>query len=201
MQELNPAAIARLLSVTEHTKSSFLDRKFLRRQRHSTASRASRLWYVDIDTWMAGTIRAEEDPGTQKGASGIAARAKKAAAVAAAAAPTERASVPADDEQTHCALSGERFEQFWDEGHQEWRFRDAKKLTGEEAASYGLEEGAIVLISALGSGVAAGAPAGGAGVKKEEDGVQRGVKRGASPKEEDQEIAAVPGTKKLKIET
>src|SRR5687768_15550036 len=117
MQELNPAAIARLLSVTEHTKSSFLDRKFLRRQRHSTASRASRLWYVDIDTWMAGTIRAEEDLGTQKGASGVAARAKKAAA------PTERASVPADDEQTHCALSGERFELFWDEGHQEWRFR------------------------------------------------------------------------------
>ena len=36
--------------------------------------------------------------------------------------------------QTHCALSGEQFEQFWDEEHQEWRYRDAKALDAEEAA-------------------------------------------------------------------
>ena len=43
-------------------------------------------------------------------------------------------SVVADDEQTHCALSGEKFEQFWDETHQEWRYKDAQRLTDEEAA-------------------------------------------------------------------
>lgn len=36
--------------------------------------------------------------------------------------------------QTHCALSGEQFEQFWDEEHQEWRYRGAKALDAEEAA-------------------------------------------------------------------
>ena len=36
--------------------------------------------------------------------------------------------------QTCCALSGEAFEQFWDEGHQEWRYRGAKALDAEEAA-------------------------------------------------------------------
>ena len=48
----------------------------------------------------------------------------------------QRCSVVADEEQTHCALSGERFDQFWDEDHQEWRYRDAKRLDAEEAAVY-----------------------------------------------------------------
>lgn len=38
--------------------------------------------------------------------------------------------------QTHCALSGEPFEQFWDEAHQEWRYRGAKALGAEEAARW-----------------------------------------------------------------
>jgi len=127
LQENNPAAMARLLAVTQHTKSSFLDRKFLRKKQQSSNLRAVRLWYVDVDTWLAGTATSAEQPGSQAGA---AKSGKRGADVQLAEPP----SVPADDEQTHCALSGEPFEQFWDEGHQEWRYRDAVKLTAEEAA-------------------------------------------------------------------
>lgn len=45
-------------------------------------------------------------------------------------------SVPADDSQPVCALSGERFDTFWDDTHEEWRFRDAVRLTAEQAARY-----------------------------------------------------------------
>lgn len=54
-QDLNPAAVQRLLAQTESTKKRFLDRKFLRRQKLGGGLRASRMWYVDLDTWMAST--------------------------------------------------------------------------------------------------------------------------------------------------
>jgi pre-mRNA cleavage complex 2 protein Pcf11 len=56
---------------------------------------------------------------------------------AAAAAP-KLCTVPVDDSQTHCALSGERFQQFWDEQHQEWRYRDAMRLDADEATRLAL---------------------------------------------------------------
>ena len=45
----------------------------------------------------------------------------------------EECSVPVDDAQMHCALSGERFEQFWDDKHQEWRYWNAVRLDSEQA--------------------------------------------------------------------
>ena len=42
-------------------------------------------------------------------------------------------SVPADETQQICALSGERFETFWDDGLQQWRYRDAVLLDAEAA--------------------------------------------------------------------
>ena len=69
MQEHNPAAVERLLTVTNLTKSSFLDRLFVRRQKHSSGIHASRLWYVDLDMWMAGTTGAGGAPPTTAGTS------------------------------------------------------------------------------------------------------------------------------------
>lgn len=148
MQEPNPDAIDRLLTISEQTKRNFLDRKFLKRQKLTSGQRSLRLWYVDLDTWMAGNVRQEvpaevADPSRAPHAgAAIGPSLGEAGAVS--------ASVTADEEQTHCALSGEKFEQYWDENHQEWRYKDAKRLTGEEAARYGLPEGALVLLSALG---------------------------------------------------
>lgn len=46
----------------------------------------------------------------------------------------EDMSVPVDDAQPTCALSGERFETFWDDASEEWRYRDAVRLDAEQAA-------------------------------------------------------------------
>ena len=46
----------------------------------------------------------------------------------------QEVSIPADDSQPVCALSGERFDTFWDDAAEEWRFRGALRLTAEQAA-------------------------------------------------------------------
>lgn len=46
----------------------------------------------------------------------------------------EPSSEPADELQLSCGLSGEKFESYWDEELEQWRYRDAKRVTGEEAA-------------------------------------------------------------------
>lgn len=51
-------------------------------------------------------------------------------------APPRSLPMPLPCLQTHCALSGEAFEQFWDEAHQEWRYRGARALGAEEAARW-----------------------------------------------------------------
>ena len=48
--------------------------------------------------------------------------------------PKQAASVAADDSQPECALSGELFETFWDDAAEEWRFRDAVRLSARQAA-------------------------------------------------------------------
>ncbi len=46
----------------------------------------------------------------------------------------EATSVPVDDAQPNCALSGERFETFWDDASDEWRYKDALRLDADQAA-------------------------------------------------------------------
>ena len=65
------------------------------------------------------------------------------------AAVQQQHSVPADDTQTACAISGEKFEEYFDEVKQEWRYRDAERLTGADAQKYGVPDGSIVLVSCL----------------------------------------------------
>ena len=42
--------------------------------------------------------------------------------------------MPADDDQPACALSGERFDTFWDDAEGQWCFRGAVRLDAEQAA-------------------------------------------------------------------
>ena len=41
--------------------------------------------------------------------------------------------MPADPEQPTCALSGEKFDSFWDDARNEWRYQGAVALTAEQA--------------------------------------------------------------------
>ena len=213
MQEANPAAVRRLLAATDATKTNFLDRKFLRRQKHSSNLRLSAF---GTSTWTRGwpaaplarhkRRRQRRGPGTARPA---------------LQSPRRRRSdrVPADDEQPCCALSGERFEQYWAEEHQEWRYRDAKRLDADEAAAHGLAQGALVLVTALGPPRAAEEPAAaepgsstspaklGAeadGVKSEEAGVKEEVKaeevEAEAAAEEAAPEEAAPAAKRVKLE-
>ena len=49
---------------------------------------------------------------------------------------TEITSAPADPDQPTCALSGERFDSFWDDATNEWRFQGAVALTEDQAARW-----------------------------------------------------------------
>lgn len=72
---------------------------------------------------------------------------------------------PEDPDQTSCAISGEPFEKFFDQHQEGWFYRGVRRLTGDEALRYGVEEGALVKVeclaeAGLGSGAAAMAAAG-----------------------------------------
>ena len=75
------------------------------------------MWYIDLETWFKGSIQVETD-------------AKKPAS---AKRQLEQLSprsfsVPVDESQTECAISGEKFERFWDETNQEWRYADTTRV-------------------------------------------------------------------------
>lgn len=158
----NPAAVARLLKATEATKHSFLDRKFFKKKRTANVQ-AARMWYVDVDTWLAGSIGSgavaaggngggngeQQQPASVSGATPATTgngRAVKRTQPAA----TEQYTVPVDDSQPSCALSGEKFEQVWNSATEQWVYKGVRKLEGNEAAAYGLPDGALVLVSVLG---------------------------------------------------
>lgn len=120
----NQAAISRLLNATRANQAAFLDNKFLKKKIYDGRKEHSRMWYLDIDTWYKGTTKNEEDSSGRQGEVQVA--------------PKDEAprltSVPVDENQTECAVSGEKFEKYWDEKEQEWRYLDVVKVTGAMSA-------------------------------------------------------------------
>jgi hypothetical protein len=41
--------------------------------------------------------------------------------------------VSADESQTHCPISGEKFEIYWDDKLEEWRYKSAVKVDASQA--------------------------------------------------------------------
>jgi pre-mRNA cleavage complex 2 protein Pcf11 len=80
----------------------------------------------------------------------------------------EEALEPEDPEQPCCAISGEPFEKFFDQDKEEWFYRGATRIHGDEAARYGVADASLVKAkclaeAGLGSGAAAMVAAGGLG--------------------------------------
>lgn len=122
IKERNQSAINRLLSATRANQSVFLDNKFLKRKVRDNKTENSQMWYVDLDTWYKGTTMQDQQPesvSTKRNADDSS--------------NTPVMSVPVDESQTECALSGEKFEKFWDDQLQEWRYLDAMQVTGSLA--------------------------------------------------------------------
>lgn len=125
IKERNQAAINRLLSATRANQSIFLDNKFLKKKVRDSTKEHSQMWYVDIETWYQGTTAQDVQPDSGS---------NKRDADESAQGPLM--SVPVDESQTECAVSGEKFERFWDDELQEWRYLDAMRVSGSLAKRY-----------------------------------------------------------------
>uniref|UniRef100_A0A061QNK9 Pre-mRNA cleavage complex 2 protein Pcf11 n=1 Tax=Tetraselmis sp. GSL018 TaxID=582737 RepID=A0A061QNK9_9CHLO len=135
----NPAAVLALLDSSEKLRVKHLEFKFQRRRLLRATQTSSRAWYVSAEAWVSGKRpHSEAVSGVFFGTEEVVKEEEPA-----------MQSVPADDSQPLCAISGEKFEEFFDERNQEWRYKDARRLTGQEAAAYGVHDGAIVLVSCL----------------------------------------------------
>ncbi|CAK0785565.1 hypothetical protein CVIRNUC_008775 [Coccomyxa viridis] len=139
MKAEDPQVLRELLACSLALRPKHVDRKFLHRRRMRGRSTMSQQWFVNTDNWIAGTAADMQAAPVFFDIEGKQSEEQ------------QEVSIPADDSQPVCALSGERFDTFWDDAHEEWRFRDAVRLNAEQAARYGVPSGTIVKVSCLSS--------------------------------------------------
>ena len=159
-----------------------------KRRRDGTVSRK---WFVDIGAWLKGLKTMAEDAMNFFGGGDD----KDSAAEARVEDDVdESVSVPVDESQPTCALSGEEFEKFWNEAEQEWHYRGAIIL---DRAVGGAKKGSIVLARAVPKKRAAtkgGAKSKTAAAKaevKSEDATRKST-RGVKTKAEDESAETSP---------
>lgn len=111
------------------------------RARRRKEGNASRRWCVDADQWVAGAAAEAADDAPAFFAAEEAAEEEREAAAT--------ASLPVDEDQPACALSGEPFETFWNAEEEEWHYRGATRLT---RAVGSVPAGAYVLYTAVPKG-------------------------------------------------
>ena len=149
------------------------------RRKRRRDGKVSRKWFVDIKAWLRGLKTMAEDTINFFGGDD-----KDSAAEAHAETEVdENVSVPVDESQPACALSGEEFETFWNEEAQEWHYRGTMIL---DRAVGGAKKGSIVLARAVPKKrtAAKGAKTKTAAAVKTEDSVRRSG-RGIKTKAED----------------
>jgi len=115
-----------------NTYSGHIDKLYLRRKRVKDVVVRSRPWFVHRGAWLMGTKLASCVDHANTSPTEVAHR--------------RAVSVPVDETQQVCMLSGEPFTKFWSEEHQAWHFRDAIRL---ERDLGGLKAGSLVLTAAL----------------------------------------------------
>ena len=113
-------------------------------RKEAEGNQVSRRWFVPFDTWASGAATVGADPD----AAGAFFDAQEAAAVAKAAEAAKAAaqSVPVDEAQPRCALTGEAFDTFWHAELEEWHYRGAVRL---EKTTGGVPAGRLVLAKAI----------------------------------------------------
>ena len=117
-----------------------LDLQALRRRKRKEGS-SSRRWCVDSDAWIAGAAAEAADDAPAFFEIEHAKKEEDARN-----AVDVNSSVAKEDDVTHCALSGEPFEVFYNEEEDEWHFKRATRLPRDYK---GVPAGSIVLVTAL----------------------------------------------------
>ena len=117
-----------------------LDLQALRRRKRKEGS-SSRRWCVDSAAWIAGAAAEAADDAPAFFEIEHAKKEEDARN-----AVDVNSSVAKEDDVTHCALSGEPFEVFYNEDEDEWHFKRATRLPKDYK---GVPAGSIVLVTAL----------------------------------------------------
>jgi pre-mRNA cleavage complex 2 protein Pcf11 len=119
--------------------SAHLDLQYLQKRREKEGKAQSRRWFVPLDAWIAGAAAPTggDDPSPFGDAPGGGAAAEP---------PGPPPSVPVDEAQPACALTGESFETFWNAELEEWHYRGAVRL---ERPAGGVPAGRLVLAKAV----------------------------------------------------
>ena len=97
--------LAGLQRSSDLLRGKHLDAVFLRKRRQRNALQPSRGWYATLESWIAGTTAPAEADGAFFGDETAEASAREAVRSV----PVALAGGAAE-----CAISGERFEEFWD---------------------------------------------------------------------------------------
>ena len=123
---------------TEAAYKRHLDTLFERnKKKRDDAAPAHQRWYVQEGAWLEGATAAVEEAPTLF-------QEKKEEK-----APEKVYSVPVDPGHEKCAISGQRFETFWNEEVEEWHYKDAIRL---QQPFGGAAAGALVHTSTLHQG-------------------------------------------------
>lgn len=145
----NQGAVDRLQVATAAQQSKFLDNKFLKRKIRENQTELSNMWYLDIETWygtVTGSVEVDNETHCQPSL-----KPWLDTVDASTQLPVELTSVPADDHQTACAVSGEKFDKYWDDTLQEWRYLDVARVDAVTARRLGVPDGSLVCVSVLDS--------------------------------------------------
>ena len=113
------------------------------RRRRRKEGKVCRKWFVNIAAWLKGLKTMAEDAVNFFGGEDENPDLHVNAAIQE---ELNNVSVPVDESQPTCALSGETFETFWNEKEQEWHYRGATIL---DRAIGGAKKGSIVLARAV----------------------------------------------------
>lgn len=147
LREADSSAVEMLLATSEQTRSKFLDMRFLRNRRARSDRLAavvrSRQWYCDHDQWLLGGAAAPPQQQADEDGDGGTTRtfARRNWVV--------EWVDPADGRRPACAISGEPFDSWYDAATDHWFLCDAVRLSGNEAARHGVEEGSVVKASVV----------------------------------------------------
>ncbi|KAK9867749.1 hypothetical protein WJX84_000921 [Apatococcus fuscideae] len=135
----DPDVIMSLLDLPEHIKAKHrgVYHKQQQKKRKAMEQPMSRHWYADSNSWIKATTI---DPVSL---------AQEQQEEDAEQLPQKVPTVPVDDSQQECALSGEKFDTIWDIESEDWHYLGAVRLDAQQAARYGLAEGVLVLADCL----------------------------------------------------
>lgn len=124
--------------------AAHLEVQALQQRKEQEGKQLSRRWFVPFDTWASGAAAVGADPD----AAGAFFDEQEAAAAAKAAEAAKAAalSLPVDESQPRCALTGELFETFWHAELEEWHYRGAVRL---DKPTGGVPAGRLVLAKAV----------------------------------------------------